>query len=621
MRNRSLAQKLGGGFGVVLILFAAIVLFSNLRFQEVRRLNGRALQGNEQMHFMLQKEIDHLKWMKALGDLFLRDEVTTLSVETDDHKCGLGRWLYEGDAEQLASRDPALAHLVEQLKDPHRRLHESAIKIDQAYVSLTEPLDEIMSGRWIDHLQWAKGLSKAVLSGTTFSGTIDPRACTFGTWYYAYQASDARFGELLRAWEQPHEQLHRSAQAINDALAGGDVETARMLYQTQTLPQIAALENAYAGTMAWINETFEQQQKAESIYYDVTLPAVAEVQQVLGDVRKTLQEQTDMVNTNMQTSIVSTIKLVGAVSVCVIIAGILLAALITRSITAPVKRIIAGLHESAAQVTGSSSQVASAGESLAQGASEQASAIEESSASLEEISSMTKQNADNAKQAQTMMDETGRVVEKVNQHMGNLNDAINEITNSSRETGNIIKTIDEIAFQTNLLALNAAVEAARAGEAGRGFAVVAEEVRNLAQRAAEAAKNTSGRIESTIASVERGNEVTRSTREAFAENMDVSDKVSRLIQEIATASDEQSSGIDQISIAVSGMDQVTQQNASNAEESAAAAEEMNAQAIKVSDLVVQLVTLISGRQGASAIAAETLRPEAAAPVKNKCLPT
>jgi methyl-accepting chemotaxis protein len=193
-----------------------------------------------------------------------------------------------------------------------------------------------------------------------------------------------------------------------------------------------------------------------------------------------------------------------------------------------------------------------------------------------------------------MMAQTRQIVDKVDNHMNRMAGAIVEITKTSEETGKIIKTIDEIAFQTNLLALNAAVEAARAGVAGAGFAVVANEVRNLALRAAEAARNTNGLIENTINAVKQGSQLTSETQEAFRENVEVAVKVSQLIDEIASASQEQAQGIAQINGAVSEMDKVTQKSAANAEESAAVSEELTAQASQMKSAIADLAVVIGG---------------------------
>ena len=273
-----------------------------------------------------------------------------------------------------------------------------------------------------------------------------------------------------------------------------------------------------------------------------------------------------------------------------LIAGVIF----TMRLVKPINRIVSGLTEGADQVASASSQVSSSSQLLAEGASAQASSLEETSSSLEEMSSMTKQNADNASQARGMMTEAKVVVEKANAQMVQLMEAIGQITRSSEETGKIIKTIDEIAFQTNLLALNAAVEAARAGEAGAGFAVVADEVRNLALRSAEAAKNTSDLIEKTIKAVKNGNEITVATQAAFKANADISGKIGQLVDEIATASQEQAHGISQVNTAVSEMDRVTQQTAANAEESASAAEQMNAQAQQMRAYVEELAAVVGG---------------------------
>jgi len=282
------------------------------------------------------------------------------------------------------------------------------------------------------------------------------------------------------------------------------------------------------------------------------------------------------------------------VSIISIVSIVVLALLITRSITLPISRIIASLTEGAEQVASASGQVSSASQSLAEGATEQAAGLEETSSSLEEMSSMTKQNADNAQQANTLSSEARKAADTGAKSMTNMNEAIGRIQKSSDETAKIIKVIDEIAFQTNLLALNAAVEAARAGEAGKGFAVVAEEVRNLAMRSAEAAKNTASMIEESVKNSNSGVEIAGEVAKVLDEIVSGIGKTSDLVGEIAAASQEQAQGIEQVNTSVTQMDKVTQQNAANAEESASASEEMNAQAQSMNDAVQELVALVGG---------------------------
>ncbi|HOI74162.1 MAG TPA: methyl-accepting chemotaxis protein [Syntrophales bacterium] len=290
--------------------------------------------------------------------------------------------------------------------------------------------------------------------------------------------------------------------------------------------------------------------------------------------------------------IVVKVAIFGAVSLLIVF---VLGFLVVRSITGPIQRIARGLSEGADRVASASGQVASASRSMAEGAGEQAASVEETSASVEEMSSMTRKNADNAGLAKAHMSEARVIVERVSRHMEGMAEAIGEVTRSSEETGKIIKTIDEIAFQTNLLALNAAVEAARVGEAGAGFAVVAGEVRNLATRAAEAARNTTGLIDNTIGVVKRSGEIMNQTREAFEENMQVAFKIGTVIDEIAAASEEQASGIQQINKAVSEIEKVTQRAATHAGESAAVSGELNAQAETIKELMAALSALVSGK--------------------------
>jgi methyl-accepting chemotaxis protein len=226
-------------------------------------------------------------------------------------------------------------------------------------------------------------------------------------------------------------------------------------------------------------------------------------------------------------------------------------------------RAIDSMRTKMGETVGESMAIA---ESLAEASSEQAASGEETSSSLEEMSSMTKLNSENANNANRMMKEANQIIGSANDSMDDLTNSMGEISKASEETQKIVKTIDEIAFQTNLLALNAAVEAARAGEAGAGFAVVADEVRNLAMRAADAAKNTADLIEGTVKRIKDGVDIVGTTNEGFSKVADSSAKVGELLVEIATASNEQAQGIEQVNIAVAQMDKVTQQNAAGSEE-------------------------------------------------------
>ena len=285
------------------------------------------------------------------------------------------------------------------------------------------------------------------------------------------------------------------------------------------------------------------------------------------------------------------VLLIGGVFLALTVAGVFFFA---RSITRPINRLVGLIQSGSDEVASAAEQVSSSSQSLAAGSSQQAASIQETSGSLEEISSMTKQNADHARQANSLVVETNQVIDKANGSMGQLTDAMKEISKSSEETQKIVRTIDEIAFQTNLLALNAAVEAARAGEAGAGFAVVAEEVRNLAIRAAEAAKTTSNLIDGSVKRIKDGTGLVDNTNAAFTEVSASSRKIADLVAEINAASTEQAQGIDQINKAVSEMDKVVQQNAAGAEESASASEELNAQAEQMKASITELAAIIGG---------------------------
>ena len=281
------------------------------------------------------------------------------------------------------------------------------------------------------------------------------------------------------------------------------------------------------------------------------------------------------------------------------IAGLVTFFFVRRNVTGlltAVRDVIGGLGDTATHVNSATEQMTQAGQSLAEGASEQAASLEETASSLEELASMARQNAESAGEADKLASESGRLADNVGEAMTRMATSINEIKHASDQTAAIIKTIDEIAFQTNLLALNAAVEAARAGDAGRGFAVVAEEVRNLAQRSAEAARNTAELIEDSQGKAETGVKVANEMESLLTAITESNKRVGELVRSVNQASNEQARGIEQISTAVTQMDTITQSNAANAEETSATSEELAGQIELLNEMVSRLGKIAGQRK-------------------------
>ncbi|HMF59055.1 MAG TPA: methyl-accepting chemotaxis protein, partial [Vicinamibacterales bacterium] len=286
-----------------------------------------------------------------------------------------------------------------------------------------------------------------------------------------------------------------------------------------------------------------------------------------------------------------------------------------NTISRPLLGGIATLRTGVQQVTSAAGYVSGSAQSLSQGVTEQAASLEETSASMEEMASMTRKNAENATQASMLVTGVTKQMADSNAALGQMVASMTAIKESSNKVAKIIKTIDEIAFQTNILALNAAVEAARAGEAGMGFAVVADEVRNLAQRSAQAAKDTAGLIDESIARSQEGAANVAEVTTAIGTITESVARVKGIVDEVREASQQQTQGMDQVAQAIAQIEKVTQTAAATAEESAAASEELNAQAETSMAVIQRLGTLVSGGVSAppviEAAARRAPRPAAA----------
>ncbi|HEX7652599.1 MAG TPA: methyl-accepting chemotaxis protein [Verrucomicrobiae bacterium] len=396
--------------------------------------------------------------------------------------------------------------------------------------------------------------------------------------------------------------------AETDGILKGNIETLAQLSQLypageghEYVNNLQGCFDDYVKTMNQIRATIDKDFAAAMKQLDTDVPAkvqkLGEASAAVGTYcHKVGAERTGLVVQSFA-SVRHSVLGLGSASV---VFALLAAGLVTFN-SRRVRKSLSSLAESLGEVSHSlihsSGTISQSSQTLATGSSEQAASIEETSASLEQMSSVTKRNAENAQKANELSRSARNSAEKGATDMRAMSSAMTDIKHSSDDIAKIIRTIDEIAFQTNILALNAAVEAARAGEAGMGFAVVADEVRNLAQRSAQAAKETAAKIEGAIANTARGVDISGKVSQALNEIVEKARQVDELAAEVASASQEQTQGIVQINSAVAQMDKVTQGNAASAEESAAAAQELNQQAMAMKKAVEDLLILV-GQQAA-----------------------
>ncbi len=301
--------------------------------------------------------------------------------------------------------------------------------------------------------------------------------------------------------------------------------------------------------------------------------------------RQTLQQDSASAQVRNE-SLVLALSLIGIVS------GVVAGYFIVRSVTKPIAHVAAVLREGSDRTAAASRQVSSASQAMADGSCQQAASLEETSSSLVEMASMIKRTAEHTENARQMAGETRQAADHGSDDMRAMKEAMDSIKSAGAEITKIIKTIDEIAFQTNILALNAAVEAARAGEAGAGFAVVAEEVRNLAHRSAEAARETAAKIENSNQRSEHGIRLSERVGNNFNEITQRARKLDTMIQEIADAAKQQSQGIETINAEISRIDHITQANSASAEETASSSAELQSQADRLRDAVDELNRMV-----------------------------
>ena len=772
IKNLTIGKKIGYGFGFVMLCLAAVSTMSYIGVGGIVNDAGQVITGNKLDGRLALNEVDHLNWANQVGALLTDDAVTKLDVQTDDHLCGFGKWLYGDERKAAEAAVPSIAPLLKEIEQYHADLHASATEIGKAFRQPHTGLIEQLSDNCNDHVAWvgqcshglalegslyayqnrvrnvvdeamsliqmcaadeslgdedtrqtkAKELIRALrygpeskdylwindthptmvmhpykpqLEGEDLSESVDPngkklfiemvKACAgdgagFVTYQWPFPGTDAltpkisyvklykpwgwivgtgvfvtednqrflarldefaagkpytlgvqtdptkcAFGQFLadpatqrlcdefpefataiQAIKQPHEHLHALGKQIETLVTAGDMSTALSVYEKQILPTLTELKQQFQTAIVAEQQLREGSNQANQIFATKTKPNLEKVQSLLGKIRQEIRANVITDDAMLAAAQFSkqNVTLVGGVA---IIIGALLAFFISRGIVKTLTRVIVGLNEGAEQVNDAATQVSSASQQLAEGASEQASSLEETSSALEQVAAQTRTNAENSGKANDLAAQARNNAQAGDKTMSQLNAAMSAINESSNEISKIIKVIEEIAFQTNLLALNAAVEAARAGEHGKGFAVVAEEVRNLAQRSAQAARDTTALIEGSVTRAKEGSTVANSAGTALQSIVSDVAQVADLLNGITQASQEQSQGVDQVNTAVTQMDKVTQQNAAGAEESASAAEQLSAQAQTVKGMVDELAALVGASKTTAQYPAPTTK--------------
>jgi len=687
-RDISLKRKFVVGFGAILVLLLLVSSLSGIGVQSIVNDAKEVIAGNRLRGEIAQREVDHLKWANAMNALLTDEQVTTLDIQTDPTKCRFGLWYY-GEPRRAAERlVPQIKGLLTEIEEPHRHLHESAIKIQDVFRPADLNLPSFVAEKEIDHLQWANQvITFFVTEADELNVEIDETACGLGRFLYgdsgeAIAASDPAMARLIEEIKEPHLALHQSAKKIE---ANADYrDTAFDVFVSETLPALSATRSILNEMKNHAKAMIEGMTQAKLIYANETVPNLTTVQQLFKKIETQINRNmlTDDAMLEKSTRTLAAILVISLVSLPL---GIILAIVIARGILGPLRRTVGmivemeqghldqrleldrrdeigvmaktmddfaeslqsdvvdnmealangnltfavsprserdalrtSLHKVACDLTelvnsikmasvnvsAGSEAISAATEEMSQGSSEQAAAAEEASSSIEQMTANIRQNADNAMQTEQIAVQAAADAKDGGR-------AVEQTVRAMKEIAEKIMIVEEIARQTNLLALNAAIEAARAGEHGKGFAVVASEVRKLAERSQKAAAEIN---ELSTGSVEIAGHAEK-ILEVMLPNIQ---KTAELVQEISAASREQDAGAEQINKSIQQLDAVTQQNASTSEEMASTAEGLSMQAEQLVEMIACFTIGETGRlsHGSLSAGGDT---DSSLPVQHKAL--
>ncbi len=617
-KNLNIGMKISIGLLSILFLLAVVSGWSHLSINKMIDVGNEVEQGRELELEITNRQIDHFLWAAKLDSFLSDDSVTELEIQLDPTQCGFGKWYYGEGRKEAENKYDGLSKMLAAVEEPHKKLHETAVKIKSIHQHADPHIPAIMARLEVDHLKWAERVILAIASGAKeLKVESDDHECRLGKLLYgekgkALASEDAAVAELIERIKGPHKKLHQSALTINSLLREGKSTEAMEFYLSQSLPQLNIVRGLLQGMATQATIKVDAKDNANEIYLSESSPLLNQVRGHLDSIVEVVSSHNGEIVREMTEDADATKFNIILVSILSLIVGSFLVVVIPRSIRRPIQECIVFAEEisqgdltskididqtdevgrlvkslqamserlaslvsqvkrGAQIISQSAGQLSSGVQDLSSGSTEQAANVEETSASLEQMSATVNQNAGNARQTEDISTGSAAMAEQGGEAVSQTLDAMKMISGK-------IGIIEDIAYQTNLLALNAAIEAARAGEHGRGFAVVAAEVRKLAGRSEEAAGEISTLASTSVAIAETAGKLLEQIVPGIKQT-------ASLVQEISASSEQQASGIGEINGAMGQLDSVTQNNAALSEELAATAEEMNAQTEELNRLM------------------------------------
>ncbi|TLX72161.1 HAMP domain-containing protein [Labilibacter sediminis] len=609
--NLKLGKKFSLAFGIIIVLMVVSGYWAINGIGDIVFDAGEVIDGNKLRTELEDKYVDHLLWAQNLNKLLTDETVTTLNVETDHHKCAFGKWYYGEGRSHAEKLVPELAEVFEEFEKPHEHLHHSAIKISEVFEQLDWRVAVKLKQAEIDHIKWLAKVKDAIYvnNSRTIDVIKDPTQCNFGKWLASDEMTELKHQhsetkEIIDKISLHHDKLHQSVVIAEQFQRNGQTKQAMDYFSNEIVSNTNQVLNELNSFSNWFENDLMGMTEANHIYQSETMKHLSTMGRLFEEAVHSSEDYilTDEIMLNEATN--TRVGVIMFVIMAVAIA-IILALFITRSLINPInkslkfankvatgdltatidveqkdeigelalslkqmvrrlKDIVSNIKSGSDNIASASQQLSSGAQQISSGVSEQAASAEEVSSSMEEMAANIQQNTENAVKTMDISSKSSNSVEQVAM-------ASEQSMNAVRDIFSKINVVVEIAEKTDLLAINAAVEAARAGDQGRGFAVVAAEVRKLAERSQLAASEI-------VALADKGLKMTEGSNDLLKSIVPDIQETSRLVEEIASASREQESGVSQVNMAVQQLSMVTQQNASSSEEMAGSSEEMAQQA-------------------------------------------